>query len=246
LPELDGGLQRLTQQMLPCTRVAVLILLAAAPAAGQQPAPPTLRDDAQALLRRGIPVALILGPGLQDALNERAAQPGGPDRGDDRRALLTGVAARWAGRVDVFDDGTVVTLRARTPSCLPQLDRRLETTGLEAPPVEIVQGIAARLNPALRGLPPPGMMGGGISSPDPDAETARDRELDGRTVAMVPIALDGGQSSLQAALNQLVIKAGRLGWAIGSERAGDGRHVCRIALLTRSTTVLTFWDIPAP
>lgn len=231
-------------QMLPNARAVVLVLIAAVPAAGQTPAPPTLRDEAQALLQRGIPVALLLGPELQAALQAQATLPRGADRTGDRRALLTDLAARWAGRFDVFDDGTVVMLRDRTPSCEPQLGRIFDTTGIEAPPSEAVFDFAVRLNPRLAGLPPPGVLGSGLSPTDPDEAAKRD--ADDRMLAVLPVSLGGGTVSLQAALNELVTKAGRIGWAIGSERDAEGREVCRIALLTRSTTLITFHEIPPP
>jgi hypothetical protein len=224
--------------------VAGLLLLAAAPVGGQIPVPPTLREEAQALLQRGIPVALILGSDRQGELQARASQPRGAEPADDRRALLTGLAARWAGRVDVFDDGTVVTLRARMPACVRQLERTFDATGIVAPPFQVVHAIAARLNPRIAPEPPPGMLGGGVSSLEPREEAAR--EEDGRTVAILPVSLGGGTTSLHAALNELAIKAGRLGWAIGSERDAEGRAVCRIALLTRSSTVVSFDEIPPP
>lgn len=226
--------------------VAWLLLLAAAPAGGRTALPPTLREEAQALLRRGIPVALILGSDRQRELDARASQPPGaePAGADDRRALLIGLAARWAGRVDVFDDGTIVTLRDRTPACVPQLERTFDATGIVAPPFQVVHAIAARLNPRIAPGPPPGILGGGVSSLEPAEEAAR--EEDGRTVAILPVSLGGGSTSLQAALNELAIKAGRLGWAIGREKDADGRPVCRIALLTRSSTILSFDEIPPP
>jgi hypothetical protein len=233
--------------MLSNARVFVLVLLAAAPAAGQSlaPLPPTLRDEAQALLRRGIPVALVLGPELQTALDARASAPRGAGRGDDRRARLTDLAARWAGRFDVFDDGTVVTLRDRTPSCLPQLERTFDATGISGPPSAVVHAFAVKLDPRLAATPVPGILGSGIGPIDDPEEEAK-RAADGRTLAVIPVSLDGGMVSLQAALNELVAKAGSLAWAIGSERDADGREVCRIALLTRSTTLLAFHEIPPP
>ncbi|MEO5821891.1 MAG: hypothetical protein ABIT71_15415 [Vicinamibacteraceae bacterium] len=180
-------------------RLALVVALATAGDAAAQNARTTLRDDAHLLVRRGIPVALVLD--AETPSDTPAAALATAAAPDDRRGLLIDLAARWAGRLDLSDDGTVATLQAPTSACAAAVERQLDTTDISGTPVAIAFALAQRLNPALAGLGPPGMLGGGLGNMD-----------DGRRLSTVVVTLDGGSMSLRAALDRLAIKAGPLGW----------------------------------
>jgi len=207
-------------------------LATATDAAAQNPAP-TVRDDAHALVRRGIPVALVLDAAT--TIDTPASVPAASPAPDDRHGSIIALAARWAGRFDVSDDGTVVTLASPRSACAAAVDRQVETTDISGTPIAVTFALAQRLDPALAGLPPPGLLGGGPGNAD-----------DTRRLVTATVALDGGTTSLRAAFNQVVTKAGHLGWLIAEERDTDGRPACRVTLVGSHSIVQTFHAIPIP
>ena len=213
--------------------LAMVVALAAVGDAAAQEAPSTLRNDAHALVRRGIPVAFVLD--AETTIDTPAAAPATVPAPGDRHDAIIYLAARWAGRFDVSDDGTVVTLEARQSACTAAVERPVDTTDIRGTPVAITFALAQRLDPALAGLPPPGLLGGGPGNAD-----------DSRYLLTAVIALAGGTTSLRAALNQVVTDTGRLGWLIAEERDTDGRPACRVTLIGSHAIVQTFWAFPSP
>lgn len=193
-----------------------------------------LARDSRVLLRRGLGVGLVLTDVAElHAAPTTKSPPVSSEAEADVAVLIEGMRRRWSPQFEVTEAGDGVNVvAAGATRCREAMAIALQAGSYRGTPIEVLYQLAARLDPSLRGLPPPGIVGAGPPG-------VRDELM--KDVLMQPLALEHGAGSLQEVLNQLAKAAPTLGW-FAAERCANGRCRCELGLLTPNAAAFPGYD----
>lgn len=205
-------------------------------AASQGDAPP-LADECRALLQRGLSVGVVLADVSQLHMVPPVQTPPADLEEQDDATFIEGMGRRWGALFEVTESRRGVDVVSRDATrCREALARAVAAGSFDGTPIEILFQLAARLDPSLEGLPPPGVVAAG----PPGA-----MELLGTDVLMQPLSVDTREGSLSEALTEIVLAAPALGWFV-AERCGAGAECrCELGLLTPNAIAFPGYDASA-
>jgi hypothetical protein len=203
--------------------------------------PEQLYEPLQALLRLGVPVGIVLGPGETPRMTAQATtgdtrEPEGTRQSAEAplsRAEVVGwLVQRWNKLFEVDDSEEVVNILSKSAGvCRGALERRIKGTTLSGPVFQVFFDIGTTFDDSLKDAPPRGLFG----APGETWETVQ-RE----------IFLDTGSGTLRQALNRFAWTAPGIGWYAEEScpREEDAPSACRclVGLVTEDSISTTAWD----
>jgi hypothetical protein len=192
-----------------------------------------LRLDVQELLAQDVHVSTVLGEGdsFDMSVNDRTGQAG-----QDRADLVMVFTQRWARLFQMSTSGPVVKATSiRSRVCVTAIARRVPHHAFHDAPFKILFYLASDIDPALRGLPPPGLVSGGGTPASPEY-------IDPLTQPVNIVTSDG---TLEASLDELVWAVPTLGWYASEQCDQTGRCGCHVGLMTPTTVLHPGYDASA-
>jgi hypothetical protein len=205
-------------------------------ARAQQPGPAavtsTLMQDMQALAERDVPFGVVLGKDDGLAMQVwRAPRP--VTSGQSADAVKSNFQQDWREHFRVSQDGRVVSaISIRAGVCGPALERAVTAQAVTGTPVEVLFAVMRELDPALKSLPPPGIVWGG-GTPSPTSAV----------FAPAKVAVERG--TLRHALDAIVSSTPKLGWIATERCAGSQPCRCDLGFVTPTDTLYTSYDAAA-
>jgi hypothetical protein len=176
-------------------------------------------------------VSTVLGEGdsFDMSVNDRTAEVR-----QDRADLVIAFTRRWGRLFQMSTIGPVVKATSMRPRvCGTAIARRVPHHAFYDAPFRILFYLASD-DPALRGLPP-GLVGGG----GPPASSG---SIDPLTQ---PVSLVTSDGTLEASLNELVAAVPTLGWYASEQCDQAGRCGCYVGLMTPTTVLQPGYDASA-
>jgi hypothetical protein len=188
------------------------------------------------LLQRGVSVGLVLKDASQLGIAAPVESP--PTTGElegDPGALLEGMKRRWSSLFDISESGSGVNMVSKGVSrCTDAMEIRLKADSFRGTPVEILFQLASRLDPSLKGLPPPGFASVG----PPGTE-----DLIWKSVLMQPVAVDTREGPLLEVLFQVTKAVPAVGWIAAERKTDEGSSLCELGLFTPTLVLGPTYDV---
>jgi hypothetical protein len=189
-----------------------------------------LRLDVQELLAQDVHVSTVLGEGdsFDMSVNDRTGEAR-----QDRADLVIAFTRRWGRLFQMSTSGTIVRATSiRSRVCGTAIARSVPHHAFHDAPFKILFDLASDIDPALRRLPPPGLVGGGGPQAPP-------WYIDPLTQ---PVSLVTSDGTLEASLNELVGAVPTLGWYAAEQCDQTGRCGCYVGLMTPTTVLQPGYD----
>jgi hypothetical protein len=219
--------------LLLCLTLACVISVVDAQTPGASNAHRALRLDVQELLAQDVHVSTILGEGdsFDMLVNDRTGQVK-----QDRAALVGAFTQRWGRLFQMSTSGAILKATSvRSRVCGTAIARNVLHHAFQDAPFTILFNLASDIDPTLRELPPPGLVGGGGPKASPGY-------IDPLTQ---PVSIVTGGDTLEASLNGLVAAAPTLGWYASEQCDQTGRCGCYVGLITPTAVLQPGYDANA-